>query len=90
MDFSGPDAVDQAIATGVDMDGSPIPAEMLKLYAEVMYKEGERKRSGVKKSMRNRIVRSGSKHYDQQTLNQMILNAGWEGLSEKEIQFFYN
>ena len=52
MEFSGPNAVDNAIAAGVDLDGSPIPSEMLMLYKEVMDKEGARKRSGVKKSMR--------------------------------------
>ena len=90
MENSGPELIDQAISQGIDLDGSKIPAKMLLLYQQVMGRENARKRSGVKKSMRNRIVRSGSKHYDQQTLNQMILNAGWEGLSEKEIQFFYN
>ena len=90
MDFSGPDAVDKAIAAGVDLDGSPIPSEMLKLYKEVMDKEGARKRSGVKKSMRNRIVRTGAKHFDQGSLNQRLINAGWEGLKSKEIEFFFN
>ena len=90
MDFSGPDAVDKAIAAGVDMDGSPIPAEMLKLYKEVMDKEGARKRSGVTKSMRNRIVRTGAKHFNQKSLNQRLTNAGWEGLKSKEIEFFFN
>ena len=36
MDFSGPDAIDKAIKAGVDLDGSPIPLEMLALYREVM------------------------------------------------------
>ena len=90
MDFSGPNAIDKAIAAGEDMDGSPIPPEMLKLYKEVMDKEGARKRSGVKKSMRNRIVRTGAKHFDQGSLNQRLINAGWEGLKSKEIEFFFN
>ena len=90
MKFSGPDAVDKAIDAGVDMDGSPIPSEMLKLYNEVMDKEGARKRSGVKKSMRNRIVRTGAKHFNQESLNQHLIDAGWEGLKSKEIEFFFN
>ncbi len=90
MDFSGPDAIDKAIEAGLDLDGSPIPSEMLNLYNEVMEKEGARKRSGVKKSMRNRIVRSGAKHFDQNTLNQRLLKAGWKGLNLKEIEFFFN
>ena len=89
MDFSGPDAIDKAIEAGIDLDGSPIPLEMLNLYQAVMDKEGARKRSGVKKSMRNRIVRSGSKHFDQVTLNQRLIAAGWEGLTPKEVDFFY-
>ena len=89
MDFSGPDAIDKAIDAGLDLDGSPIPFEMLNLYREVMDKEGARKRSGVKKSMRNRIVRSGAKHFDQEALNQRLIDAGWEGLKQKEIDFFF-
>ena len=90
MEFSGPDAIDKAIEAGLDLDGSPIPAEMLTLYEEVMEKENSRKRSGVKKSMRNRIVKTGSKHFDQVTLNSRLIKAGWDGLRPKEIEFFYN
>ena len=90
MDLSGPDAIDQAIAAGIDLDGSPLPEAMLTLYREVMDKESQRKRSGVRKSMRNRVVRTGAKHFDQSTLNQRLVDAGWEGLKEKEISFFYN
>ena len=90
MDLSGPDAIDKAIDAGIDLDGSPLPEAMLSLYREVMDKEGQRKRSGVRKSMRNRVVRTGAKHYDQATLNQRLVDAGWEGLKEKEISFFYN
>tara|TARA_Y100001968_G_C19274103_1_gene675789 strand:- start:190 stop:462 length:273 start_codon:yes stop_codon:yes gene_type:complete len=88
--FSGPDAINSAIQAGVDLDGSPIPSEMLVLYKEVMDKENARKRSGVKKSMRNRIVRSGAKHFDQDTLNSRLIKAGWDGLKSKEIDFFFN
>ena len=90
MDFSGPDAIDKAIQAGLDLDGTPIPSEMLNLYREVMDKENARKRSGVKKSMRNRIVKTGAKHFDQDTLDSRLINAGWEGLKAKEIDFFYN
>ncbi len=90
MNLSGPDAIDKAIEAGLDLDGSPIPVEMLNLYREVMDKEGARKRSGVKKSMRNRIVRTGAKHFDQNTLNQRLIDAGWEGLKPKEIEFFFD
>ncbi len=90
MDFSGPYAIDQAIEAGLDLDGSPIPSAMLRLYKEVMEKEGARKRSGVQKSMRNRIVRTGAKHFDKDTLNNLLIDAGWEGLKPKEIEFFFN
>ncbi len=90
MSFSGPNAIDQAIKAGLDLDGSPIPLEMQILYKEVMDKENARKRSGVKKSMRNRIIKTGSKHFDQVTLNVRLIKAGWDGLTPKEIEFFYN
>ena len=90
MEFSGPDAIDKAIHAGLDLDGTPIPLEMLILYREVMDKENARKRSGVKKSMRNRIVKTGAKHFDQDTLNSRLIKAGWDGLKTKEIDFFYN
>ncbi len=90
MEFSGPDAIDKAIQAGLDLDGRPIPSEMLILYREVMDRENARKRSGVKKSMRNRIVKTGSKHFDKDTLNTRLINAGWDGLKDKEIEFFYN
>ncbi len=90
MSFSGPNAIDNAIEAGLDLDGSPIPSEMLILYKEVMDKENLRQRSGVKKSMRNRIVKTGSKHFDKDTLNTRLIRAGWDGLRPKEIDFFYN
>ncbi len=90
MDFSGPDAIDKAIESGHDLDGSAIPLKMLNLYKEVMDKEGLRKRSGVKKSMRNRIVRTGAKHFEQEILNERLIDAGWEGLQQREIEFFFH
>jgi hypothetical protein len=89
MALSGPEAIDQAIAAGVDLDGSALPEPMLALYREVMGKENGRPRSGVTKSMRNRIVRSGAKHYSQDDLDARLKAAGWEGLKAKEIAFFY-
>ncbi|MEY4771765.1 DUF4090 family protein [Vulcanococcus sp.] len=89
MAIAGPGGVDDAIAAGLDLDGSPIPAEMLSLYHQVMELESQRARSGVKKSMRNRIVKTGCKHFDQQTLDARLKAAGWEGLKDKEIAFFY-
>lgn len=90
MAIAGPDGVDAAIAAGVDLDGSPIPAEMLSLYNEVMALEAARARSGVRKSMRNRVVKTGSKHLDQASLDARLKAAGWDGLKAKEIDFFYS
>ncbi len=90
MEFSGPDAIDKAIQAGLDIDGSPLPEAMLGLYREVMDKEAQRKRSGVRKSMRNRIVRTGAKHFSQDALNARLIQAGWDGLRDEEIRFFYN
>tara|TARA_Y100001968_G_C19118192_1_gene600638 strand:- start:26 stop:292 length:267 start_codon:yes stop_codon:yes gene_type:complete len=88
--MEGPNRIDESIGNGIDLDGSPIPKKMLSLYKEVMDKENQRKRSGVKKSMRNRIVKTGSKHYAQKDLDNRLKDAGWEGLSEKEVKFFFN
>lgn len=90
MAIAGPGGVDAAIASGIDLDGSPIPAEMIALYTEVMDLESQRARSGVKKSMRNRIVKTGAKHFDQATLDARLQAAGWDGLKPKEIAFFYS
>lgn len=89
MAIAGPGGVDAAIASGIDLDGSPIPQEMLALYNEVMDLESQRARSGVKKSMRNRVVKTGSKHFDQQTLDARLKAVGWDGLKDKEVAFFY-
>ena len=90
MKKTGIQAVDEAIKKGVDLDGTPIPPKMLELYNKIMNEENKRERSGVKKSMRNRCVKTGSKHFDKETLDQLLINSGWEGLKEKEILFFYN
>ena len=52
--------------------------------------ESQRTRSGVLKSMRNRIVKTGAKHFDQDALNERLISAGWDGLKDKEIAFFYS
>tara|TARA_Y100000813_G_scaffold163267_1_gene124094 strand:+ start:410 stop:682 length:273 start_codon:yes stop_codon:yes gene_type:complete len=89
MAIAGPDGVDAAIKAGVDLDGSPIPEAMLALYNQVMDLESQRARSGVLKSMRNRVVKTGAKHFDKDTLNRRLLEAGWDVLKDKEIAFFY-
>ncbi len=90
MAIAGPGGVDEAIAAGTDLDGTPLPQAMLALYGEVMELESRRARSGVKKSMRNRIVRTGAKHFDRLSLDRQLREAGWEGLKDKEIAFYYD
>ena len=85
----GADAIDQAIAQGIDFDGSPIPPAKLDLYNQVMGLEAGRQRSGVSNTMRSRIVRIGAKHIAQDELNQMLLDADFAPLKEKEIAFYY-
>jgi hypothetical protein len=88
-DTKGADAVDSAIAQGIDLDGSPIPPKKLELYNQVMGLEAGRQRSGVSNTMRSRIVRIGAKHIPQEELNQMLLDANFAPLKEKEIAFYY-
>ncbi|MBE9042467.1 DUF4090 family protein [Oscillatoriales cyanobacterium LEGE 11467] len=86
---TGADAVDAAIAKGLDLDGSPIPEAKLELYKRVMALEGQRQRSGVSNTMRSRIVRIGAKHLGQDELNQMLLDADFVPLKDKEVAFYY-
>jgi hypothetical protein len=39
--------------------------------------------------MRSRIVRIGAKHIPQDELNQLLIDAGFQGLKDKEILFYY-
>ena len=86
----GADAIDLAIAQGIDFDGSPIPPAKLELYNKVMGLEAGRQRSGVSNTMRSRIVRIGAKHISQAELNQMLTDADFAPLKEKEIAFYYS
>jgi hypothetical protein len=85
----GADAIDQAIASGIDFDGTTIPQAKLDLYSNVMALEADRQRSGVSNTMRSRIVRIGAKHIPQAELNKMLEDANFASLKEKEIAFFY-
>jgi hypothetical protein len=85
----GADAIDVAIAQGIDFDGTPIPPTKLELYTKVMALEAGRQRSGVSNTMRSRIVRIGAKHIPQDELNQMLVAADFAPLKEKEIAFYY-
>jgi Protein of unknown function (DUF4090) len=85
----GADAVDEAIAKGIDFDDTPIPQAKLDLYHQVMTLEAGRQRSGVTNTMRSRIVRIGAKHIPQDELNQMLMEADFIPLKDKEIAFYY-
>jgi hypothetical protein len=85
----GADAVDEAIAKGIDLDGSPIPPAKLDLYTKVMALEAGRQRSGVTTTMRSRIVRIGAKHLPLAELNQMLVAADFTPLKDNEIFFYY-
>jgi len=93
----GAEAVDAAIAKGLDLDGYQIPSAKLNLYNQVMGFEGNRQRSGVSNTMRwsptglqpSRIVRSGAKHLSQADLNQKLIDADFAPLKDKEIAFYY-
>ncbi|APB32625.1 hypothetical protein GlitD10_0318 [Gloeomargarita lithophora Alchichica-D10] len=85
----GADAVDVAIAQGVDFDGTPIPPARLELYQTVMALEANRQRSGVTTTMRSRIVRIGAKHLPLETLNEKLAAADFAPLKPKEIAFYY-
>ncbi|MES1026649.1 DUF4090 family protein [Gloeocapsa sp. BRSZ] len=87
---TGADAVDVAIAAGTDFDGTPIPPAKLELYRQVMELEAGRQRSGVSNTMRSRIVRIGAKHIPQEKLNQMLIDADFTPLKDKEIAFYYS
>jgi Protein of unknown function (DUF4090) len=86
---TGADAIDIAIASGIDFDGSPIPQAKLDLYQQVMGLEAGRQRSGVSNTMRSRIVRIGVKHIGQEELDKMLVVADFAPLKEKEIAFYY-
>jgi len=86
---TGADAIDRAIADGIDFDGSAIPSAKLELYNKVMAIEAGRQRSGVSNTMRSRIVRIGAKHISQAELNQMLVDADFAPLKDKEVAFYY-
>jgi hypothetical protein len=88
-DTTGADAIDVAIASGLDFDGTPIPVTKLDLYHKVMGLEAGRQRSGVSNTMRSRIVRIGAKHIAQTELDAMLTAADFAPLKEKEVAFYY-
>jgi hypothetical protein len=88
-DTTGADAIDVAIAKGIDFDGTPIPQVKLDLYNQVMGLEAGRQRSGVSNTMRSRIIRIGAKHIPQAELDQMLIDAGFAPLKDRDIAYYY-
>jgi Protein of unknown function (DUF4090) len=88
-DTTGADAIDVAIAKGIDFDGTPIPTVKLDLYNKVMGLEAGRQRSGVSNTMRSRIIRIGAKHLPQAELDQMLVEAGFAPLKDRDIAYYY-
>jgi Protein of unknown function (DUF4090) len=88
-DTTGADAIDVAIAKGIDFDGTPIPTVKLDLYNKVMGLEAGRQRSGVSNTMRSRIIRIGAKHLPQPELDQMLVEAGFAPLKDRDIAYYY-
>ncbi|MBE9114391.1 DUF4090 family protein [Lusitaniella coriacea LEGE 07157] len=86
---TGAQAVDRAITRGIDLDGTVIPPAKLDLYHQVMALEGDRQRSGVSNTMRSRIVRIGVKHISQDKLDEMLVEADFAPLKDKEVAFYY-
>ncbi len=86
---SSPDSINRAIEEGIDLNGVPLPDEMLTFYKEVMEKEAARV-CRVRVAMRKKIIMTGAKHYDQDTLNKKLIDSGWEGLKAAEIAYLYS
>ena len=84
-----PESIDSAIHDGIDLSGTPLPKEMVTFYKEVMQKEADRV-CRVRVAMRKKIIAIGSKHYDQEELNQRLIDSGWEGLKAAEIAYFFS
>lgn len=87
--YRGAEAIEGAIARGVDLDGTPIPNAQLELYRTVMELEAGRPRSGVRKTLRDRIVRIGCKHFPPGELNRLLEEADLSPLTPQEADFFY-
>ena len=79
----------QCYGSSHDVLGTALPKDMVCFYKEVMQKEADRI-CRVRVAMRKKIIATGSKHYDQETMNQRLLDAGWEGLKAAEIAYFFS
>lgn len=85
----GAEAIEAAIARGVDLDDRPLPLPQLELYRTVMELEAGRPRSGVQRTLRDRIVRIGCKHFSPAELDLQLREVDFPGLTAREREFFY-
>ena len=60
-------AVDLDIQNRMGLESTPIPPKKLDLHKRILDYENIGQRSGVKKSMRNKCAKTGSKHFEKQT-----------------------
>ena len=66
--------VDLAMQNGVNLDGTPIPEKCQIYTTELWMRRIKDKGLVLKKSMRNRCVKTGFKHFDKETLNQLLID----------------
>ncbi len=86
---NGPQAIDDAIKLGIELDGTQIPQVKLNLYKKIQDLESKRERSKASDCMRTRIIRSAHFYFSFDELNQELEKAGWEKITEKEKKFFF-
>ena len=55
----------------MDLDGTTIPPKILELYNKIMNQENKREGSEAKNSIRNRCVKTDSKLFDKENLDQL-------------------
>tara|TARA_B100000161_G_scaffold62037_1_gene41505 strand:- start:433 stop:615 length:183 start_codon:yes stop_codon:yes gene_type:complete len=52
----------------------PIPAKMLELHNRIIDEDNKDKGVMLKKSIRNRCLKTGSKHFDKETMNKILID----------------
>ena len=86
---NGPQAIDNAIKAGIELDGTKIPQIKLDLYKKIQELESNRERSRASDCMRTRIVRSANHYFSLEELNRELEKAGWGKVTDKEKRFFF-
>ena len=86
---NGPQAIDNAIKVGIELDGTQIPQIKLDLYKKIQELESKRERLRASDCMRTRIVRSAHYYLSLEELNKELEKAGWKRVTDKEKRFFF-